>query len=73
VQKERNNRNTFSEIIMDMGKYFLGEMGKKSTFSRELSEKPTRGHTDFIYGIGASLCGESLCERKEIIEIRFPR
>jgi hypothetical protein len=26
-------------------------MGKKSTFSRELPEKSTRGHTDFIFGI----------------------
>jgi hypothetical protein len=58
---------------MDMGKYFPCEMGKTSTFSRELPEKSTRVHNDFIYGIESSLCGESLCKRREIIEIFFPR
>jgi hypothetical protein len=70
VQKERNNRNTFSEIIMDMRKYFPC---KKSNFSRELPEKSTRGHTDFIFGIEPPTCVETLCKMREIIEIRFPR
>jgi hypothetical protein len=48
-------------------------MRKKSTFSRELPEKFTRGHTDFIHGIESSLCGETLCKRREIIEIGLPR
>jgi hypothetical protein len=48
-------------------------MGEISTFSREFPEKSTRGHTDFIYGIESSLCGETLCKRRQIIEIRFPR
>jgi hypothetical protein len=48
-------------------------MGEKSTFSREFPEKSTRGHTDFIFGIELSLCGETLCKRREIIEICFPR
>jgi hypothetical protein len=48
-------------------------MGKKSTFSKELPEKSTRGHTDFINGIESSLYGESLCKRREIIEKYFPR
>jgi hypothetical protein len=47
VQKEKNNRNMFSEIIMDMGKYFPCKWGK-STFSKELPEKSTRGHTDLF-------------------------
>jgi hypothetical protein len=67
VQKERNKRNTFSEIIMDMGKYFPCKWG------RELPEKSTRGHTDFIFGIEPPKCEETLCKRREIIEIRFPR
>jgi hypothetical protein len=46
-------------------------MGKTSTFSRALPEKSTRGHTDFIYGIESSLCGETLCKRREIIEAFF--
>jgi hypothetical protein len=46
-------------------------MSKKSTFSRELPEKSTRGHTDFIYGIELSLCGKALCKRTEIIETFF--
>jgi hypothetical protein len=57
VQRKRNNRNTFSEIIMDM---FLAN-GEKSTFSRELPEKSTRGHTDFFFGIEPSTCVETLC------------
>jgi hypothetical protein len=56
VQKKRNNRNTFSEIIMDM---FLAN-GEKSTFSRELPEKSTRGHIDFIFGIEPPTCVETL-------------
>jgi hypothetical protein len=46
-------------------------MGKKLTFSRELPEKSTRGHTDFIYGIKSALCGEALCKITEIIEAFF--
>jgi hypothetical protein len=46
-------------------------MGQKSTFSKELPEKSTRGHTDFIYGIKLSLCEETLCKRIEIIEAVF--
>jgi hypothetical protein len=46
-------------------------MGKNSTFSRELPEKSTRGHTDFIHGIESSLCGKTLCKRGEIIEFFF--
>jgi hypothetical protein len=37
-------------------------MGKKSIFSRELPEKFTRGHADFIYGIESLLCGKTLCK-----------
>jgi hypothetical protein len=58
MQKKRNNRNTFSEIIMDM---FLAN-GEKSTFSRELPEKSTRGHTDFIFGIELPTCVKTLCK-----------
>jgi hypothetical protein len=58
VQKKRNNRNTFSEIIMDM--FFAN--GEKSTFSRELREKSTRDHTDFIFGIEPPTCVETLCK-----------
>jgi hypothetical protein len=43
---------------MDM---FLAN-GEKSTFSRELPEKSTRGHTDFIYGIEPPICVETLCK-----------
>jgi hypothetical protein len=46
-------------------------MGKTSTSSRQLSEKSTRGYTDFTYGIESSLCGKTLCKKTEIIEIRF--
>jgi hypothetical protein len=56
-----------------LGKVFSLQIRKKSTFSRELPEKSTRGHTDFIYGIESSLCGETLCKKTEIIEICFPR
>jgi hypothetical protein len=66
LPKKRNNRNTFSEIIMDM---FLAN-GEKILF---LPEKSTRGHTDFIYGIEFSLYRETLCKRREIIKICFPR
>jgi hypothetical protein len=31
-------------------------MGKKSTFSRELPEKSTRVHTDFIFGFEPPTC-----------------
>jgi hypothetical protein len=55
------------------GKVFSLHMGKKSTFSRELPEKSTRGHTDFIHGIESSLRRETLCKRRKIIEMRFPR
>jgi pectin methylesterase-like acyl-CoA thioesterase len=48
-------------------------MGKKSTFSRELTKKSIRGHTDFIFGIESSLFGETLCKTREIIEICLPR
>jgi hypothetical protein len=58
---------------MDMGKYFPCEWRKKVTFSRELPEKSTRGHTDFIFGIESSLFGETWCKRRELIDIPFPK
>jgi hypothetical protein len=67
VQKERNYRS----ILQDnhgYGNVFSLQMWQTSTFSRELPEKYTRGHTDFIYGIELSLCGETLCKRRRIIE-----
>jgi hypothetical protein len=69
VQKKRNNRNTFFEIIMDM---FLAN-GEKLTFSRELPEKSTRGHTDFIFGIEPPICVEPLCKIEKILKIRILR
>jgi hypothetical protein len=73
VQKERNNRKMFSDRIMGYEKVFSLQMREKLTFSRELPEKSTRAHTDFIYGIKSSLVGKTLCKRREIIEIFFPR
>jgi hypothetical protein len=69
VQKERNNRITFSAIIMEMGKYFPCKWGKKSTFSRELPEKSTRGHTDFIFGIEPP----TFAKIEKILKIRYLR
>jgi hypothetical protein len=57
VQKKRNNKNLFFGIIMDIGKNFPCKWGK-STFSRELPEKSTRGHTDLIFGIEPPTCVE---------------
>jgi hypothetical protein len=37
-------------------------MGKKSTFSRELPKKSTKGHTDFIFGIEPPTSVETLCK-----------
>jgi hypothetical protein len=55
---------------MDMGTYFPCKW-ETSTFSRELPEKSTRGHTDFIYGIELSLNEETLCKKTEVIEAFF--
>jgi hypothetical protein len=52
------------------GKILSLQMWKTPTFSRELPEKSTRGHTDFLYGTEPSLCGKTSCKRREI---RFPR
>jgi hypothetical protein len=43
-------------------------MGKKSTFSRELPEKSTRGHTDVIFKIEPPICEETLCKIKKILK-----
>jgi hypothetical protein len=58
VQKKRKNRNTFSEIIMDM---FLANREIIDFFKRS-SKKSTRGHTDFIVGIELPTCVETLCK-----------
>jgi hypothetical protein len=49
------------------------QIGEKSTFSRELPEKSIRSLTDFICGNKSLLSGKTLCKRREIIEISFPR
>jgi hypothetical protein len=41
-------------------------MEKKLTFSKELPEKSTRGHTDFIFGIEPPTCAETLCKIKNM-------
>jgi hypothetical protein len=46
-------------------------MGKKSTFSRELPEKCTRGHTDFIFGIELPTCVDSVQNLKNIKNTLF--
>jgi hypothetical protein len=61
------------EKIQDNHGYFPCKWGKNRFFSRELPEKSARVHTNFIYAIESSLCGETLCKRREIIEIRFLR
>jgi hypothetical protein len=40
VQKERKNRNTISEIIMDMGKYFPCKWGKKRLLQESFEKNP---------------------------------
>jgi hypothetical protein len=72
VQKKKNNRNRFSEIIMDMRTYFPCKWGKID-FSRELPEKFTWGHNAFIDGIESSLCVENLCKRRKILKILYLR
>jgi hypothetical protein len=44
------------------GKVFSLQMGRKPIFSKELPEKSTRGHTDFIFGIEPLACVETLCK-----------
>jgi hypothetical protein len=38
--KERNNRNLFSEIIMDLGKYFPCKWGKNRLFQESFQKNP---------------------------------
>jgi hypothetical protein len=40
VQKERNDKNIFSEIIMDMGKYFPCKWGKSRLFQESFQKIP---------------------------------
>jgi hypothetical protein len=40
VQKERNNRNMFSEIIMDMRKYFSCKSRKNRLFQESFQKNP---------------------------------
>jgi hypothetical protein len=40
VQKESNNRNMFSEIIMDMGTYFPCKWGKHRLFQESFQKNP---------------------------------
>jgi hypothetical protein len=72
LRKKDINYRKKAKIVMDMGKYFPCTWGKNRLF-RELSEKSTRGHTEFIHGIESSLRRETLYKRREIIEMRFPR
>jgi hypothetical protein len=48
-------------------------MKKKSTFSRELPEKSTRGHIDFIFGIEPPTCVETLCKIEKKLKILILR
>jgi hypothetical protein len=55
------------------GKVISLQMGKKSTFSRDLPEKSTRCHTDFNFGIEPPTRVETLCKIKKILKIRIWR
>jgi hypothetical protein len=60
LKKRTKIKKTFFQDNHGYENVFSLQMGNKSPFSRELPEKSTRGHTDFIYGIELSLCGETL-------------
>jgi hypothetical protein len=46
-------------------------MEKKSTFSRQLPEKSTRGHTDFIFGIEPATCVKNSVQNLKNIKNTF--
>jgi hypothetical protein len=47
--KEGNNRNMFSEIIMDMGKYFPCKWGKIDFFKKASRKIHQRSHRVYIW------------------------
>jgi hypothetical protein len=63
VQKVRNNRNTFSEIIMDMGKNFSCKWGKNRLF-QESFQKNLPDITAILYMESNSHYVKKLCEEK---------
>jgi hypothetical protein len=66
VQKERNNRNIFPEIIMDMGKYFPCKWGKtKNRLFQEIFQKNTPVVTPILYMESNRHYVEKLCAKVE--------
>jgi hypothetical protein len=73
VQKERNDKIIFSEIIKDLRLKFLSKWRIFSIFSRKLSDKSFRGHTDFFSEILSPTCVETLCKISKLLKIWYWR
>jgi hypothetical protein len=71
-QKERNNRNTFFEIIVDMGKYFPCKWGKNRIFQEIFQKNPPEVTPIFFWNLTTNMCRHSV-QNSKILKIRYLR
>jgi hypothetical protein len=72
MQRKKNDKNAFSEIITDLRLTNADFFQTKTIFSTKLPEKSSRGHTNYINEKKSSTCAETPCKREEMIKMGFP-